>query len=148
MQKNIVIGSDHAGFELKEYFKKYLLQNDYNVVAVGTDSTESCDYPDIAQKLALHLQDNANAVGVLICGSGVGMSIAINRYSFIRGALLYNMDVAKLAREHNDANVAVFGARMFEDSVNLSFLQTFLATKFSEDERHKRRIGKLCNICE
>ena len=148
MQTNIVIGSDHAGFELKEKFKKYLSENAYNVVDVGTISTESCDYPDIAQNLALYIKEHPETVGVLICGSGIGMSMAVNRYSFIRGALLYNMDVAKLSREHNNANVAIFGARMFDHETNLGFLQAFLETNFSDDERHKRRIKKLGNMCE
>jgi len=148
MQKNIVIGSDHAGFELKEYFKDYLIKNGYDILDVGTDSTVSCDYPDIAQNLSRYMHDNTNTVGVLICGSGIGMSIAVNRYSFIRGALLYNTDVAKLARKHNDANVAIFGARTFDANTNLGFLKIFLESKFSGDDRHKRRIKKLADTCE
>ena len=143
MQRNIVIGSDHAGFELKEYFKKYLGENGYDVVDVGAYSTTSCDYPDMAKNLALHIQEHNDTVGILICGSGIGMSIAVNRYDFVRGALLYNAEVAKLAREHNNANVAIFGARMFSMDENLGFLQIFLKTEFSGDERHLRRIKKL-----
>ncbi|MBR1544943.1 MAG: ribose 5-phosphate isomerase B [Alphaproteobacteria bacterium] len=141
--KNIVIGSDHAGFELKSFFKEYLEKNNFTVVDVGTYNTESCDYPDIAKSVANHIKENSKDFGILICGSGIGMSIAVNRYSFIRGALLYNNEVAKLAREHNNANVAIFGARIFSKEENLEFLKTFLSSQFSEEERHKKRIEKI-----
>ncbi len=142
--KNIVIGSDHAGIELKSFLKDYLSSNDYKITDVGTFDSKSCDYPDIAKSLANHIEKNPNDFGILICGTGIGMSIAINRYSFIRGALLYNKETAKLAREHNKANVAILGARMFSNDENLEFLKTFLSTDFSNEERHKKRIEKLC----
>ena len=142
--KKIVIGSDHAGFELKSFFKEYLSVNGYELIDVGTFDSKSCDYPDIAKSLAEGIEKNTDCFGVLICGTGIGMSIAINRYSFVRGALLYNKETAKLAREHNDANVAVFGARMFSNDENLEFLKVFLSTDFSNEERHKKRIEKLC----
>ena len=142
--KKIVIGSDHAGFELKSFFKEYLSSNGYELIDVGTFDSSSCDYPDIAKSLAKGIEENKNSFGVLICGTGIGMSIAINRFSFIRGALLYNKETAKLSREHNNANVAVFGARMFSNDENLDFLKVFLSTDFSNEERHKKRIEKLC----
>ena len=141
--KNIVIGSDHAGVELKSFLKDFLQSAGYSVSDIGTFSKESCDYPDIAQTLANNIKENPNNLGILICGTGIGMSIAVNRFNFIRGAVLYNNEVAKLAREHNDANVAILGARMFSKDENLEFLKTFLSSDFSNEERHKKRITKL-----
>ncbi len=141
--KNIVIGSDHAGVELKSFLKDFLQSAGYSVSDVGTFSKESCDYPDVAQTLANNIKENPNNLGILICGTGIGMSIAVNRFNFIRGAVLYNNEVAKLAREHNDANVAILGARMFSKNENLEFLKTFLSSDFSNEERHKKRITKL-----
>ena len=141
--KNIIIGSDHAGVELKSFLKDFLQSAGYSVSDIGTFSKESCDYPDIAQTLANNIKENPNNLGILICGTGIGMSIAVNRFNFIRGAVLYNNEVAKLAREHNDANVAILGARMFSKDENLEFLKTFLSSDFSNEERHKKRITKL-----
>ena len=143
MKQNIVIGSDHAGFDLKDFFKTYLSNEGFNVNDVGTNSHASCDYPDIADKVAEHIRNNPDDLGILICGTGVGMSMAVNRYPFIRGALLYNIDEAKLARQHNNANVIVFSGRMFENKENLDFLNAFLSAEFSNEERHKQRIKKL-----
>ena len=141
--KNIVIGSDHTGVELKSFLKDYLISQQYNVIDVGTNNNFSCDYPDIAASVANYINKNSDVFGILICGTGLGMSIAVNRYSFIRGTILYNDDVAKLAREHNDANVAIFGARMFTNERNLHFLKIFLSSNFSGEERHKQRISKI-----
>lgn len=141
--KNIIIGSDHAGVELKSFLKDFLQSAGYSVSDIGTFSKESCDYPDVAQTLANNIKENPNNLGILICGTGIGMSIAVNRFNFIRGAVLYNNEVAKLAREHNDANVAILGARMFSKDENLEFLKTFLSSDFSNEERHKKRITKL-----
>ena len=141
--KNIVIGSDHAGVELKSFLKDFLQSAGYSVSDIGTFSKESCDYPDVAKTLANNIKENPNNLGILICGTGIGMSIAVNRFNFIRGAILYNNEVAKLAREHNDANVAILGARMFSKDENLEFLKTFLSSDFSNEERHKKRITKL-----
>ena len=121
----------------------FLQSAGYSVSDIGTFSKESCDYPDVAQTLANNIKENPNNLGILICGTGIGMSIAVNRFNFIRGAVLYNNEVAKLAREHNDANVAILGARMFSKDENLEFLKTFLSSDFSNEERHKKRITKL-----
>ena len=99
--KHIIIGSDHAGFELKSFIKDYLQSNGYNVDDIGTFSKESCDYPDIAKTLSQKIKENPNSFGVLICGTGIGMSISVNRFNFIRGALLYNKEVAKLISNDN-----------------------------------------------
>lgn len=144
--QNIIIGSDHGGFDLKEFFKQYLTNEGYSIIDVGTTTSSSCDYPDIAEKLALKIKELPESLGILICGTGVGMSIAINKYSFIRGALLYSIKEAILAKEHNDANVIIFGARMFENKENLDFLNAFLTAEFTKEERHNRRIKKLSSI--
>ncbi len=141
--QNLIIGSDHAGFSLKEFLKNYLMDKGYNVNDIGTFSNDSCDYPDIANKLAENLNENPNQIGILICGTGLGMSMAINRYKNIRGALLYSPEEAKLAKEHNNANVAILGAKAFSNKENLDFLNAFLTAQFSNEERHLRRIAKI-----
>ena len=137
----IVIGADHGGFELKEFLKKE--RQDISWFDVGTFSEESCDYPVIADKLVDVINSGQADFGVLICGTGIGISIAANRHKGIRAAVLYNKDVASLAREHNDANVAVFGARTQTKEDVLAYLDVFLTTPFSNGERHCRRIAEL-----
>ncbi|MBD5405532.1 RpiB/LacA/LacB family sugar-phosphate isomerase [bacterium] len=139
----LLIGSDHGGFDLKEFLKSYLKDEGYEVDDIGTNSKEACDYPDVANKMADYLSKDSENLGILICGTGLGMSMAINRYRNIRGALLYSPEEARLAREHNNANVAVLGARTFSNKENLDFLTAFLTAKFSNEERHKRRIDKI-----
>lgn len=143
--EKIIIGSDHAGVELKDFIKQSLLK-EYDIEDIGTFSKDSCDYPDIAKKLANTMKTEKDCLGILICGTGIGMSIAVNRYDFIRGALLYNKDVAKLSKEHNNANVAILGARTFSKETNLEFLKIFLETKFSNEKRHIERIKKLSDF--
>lgn len=143
--EKIIIGSDHAGVELKDFIKQSLLK-EYDIEDIGTFSKDSCDYPDIAKKLANTMETEKDCLGILICGTGIGMSIAVNRYDFIRGALLYNKDVAKLSKEHNNANVAILGARTFSKETNLEFLKIFLETKFSNEKRHIERIKKLSDF--
>ena len=126
--EKIIIGSDHAGVELKDFIKQSLLK-EYDIEDIGTFSKDSCDYPDIAKKLANTMKTEKDCLGILICGTGIGMSIAVNRYDFIRGALLYNKDVAKLSKEHNNANVAILGARTFSKETNLEFLKIFLVNQ-------------------
>lgn len=139
----LLIGSDHTGFDLKEFLKSYLKDEGYDVDDIGTTSSESCDYPDIADEMADSLKKDKENLGILICGTGLGMSMAINRYRNIRGALLYSPEEARLAREHNNANVAVLGAKTFSNKENLDFLIAFLTAQFSNEERHKRRIEKI-----
>ena len=145
MQK-IIIGSDHSGVKLKSFLIDYLKQNNFFVIDVGAYTEESCDYPDIANALATEMKDDLNSFGILICGTGIGMSIAVNRYPFIRGALVYSETTAKLAKEHNDANVLILSARMFEMEENLNFLKIFLKTSFSNEPRHIKRINKLLTL--
>ena len=139
----LVIGADHGGFELKEFLKKNFVYSDISWIDVGTYDAESCDYPIIADKVAETILNKQADIGILICGSGIGISIAANRHKGIRAALLYNNEVASLAKEHNDANVAVFGARTQSRDDVVKYLTTFLNTSFSNGERHCRRIEEL-----
>lgn len=139
---NIAIASDHGGFELKEQLIEYYAKKGIILQDLGTHSTESCDYPLIARKMTNAVLNKEADLGILICGTGIGISIAANRVKGIRAALLYNAEVACLAKQHNNANIVVFGGRTqkFEDVV--SYLDAFLNAEF-EGGRHLRRIGEL-----
>ena len=139
----VAIGADHGGFELKEFLKNNFEYSDILWIDVGTYNSESCDYPLIADKLCETILHKQADLGVLICGSGIGISIAANRHKGIRAALLYNNEVAALAKEHNNANVAVFGARTQSRDDVVKYLTTFFNTAFSNGERHSRRIEEL-----
>src|SRR5689334_10564496 len=112
----IAIGADHAGFELKEKLKQKLIRDGYQVADFGTDSTESTDYPDYAQRVAREVGEGRADRGVLVCGTGVGMAMAANKIDGVRAAPLWSEDEARLSREHNDSNVATFGARLIDDA--------------------------------
>lgn len=134
----IAIASDHGGFDLKTK-----LQNHYqNLIDLGTCSTESCDYPDIAESMAQAILNNKADLGILICGTGIGISIAANRHKGIRAAILYDDFVAEMAHAHNNANVMVFGGRNmnFDDVVHR--IDIFLNTPY-EGGRHQNRLDKL-----
>ena len=139
---NIAIASDHGGFELKGQLIEYYAKKGIILQDLGTHSTESCDYPLIARKMTNAVLNKEVDLGILICGTGIGISIAANRVKGIRAALLYNAEVACLAKQHNNANIVVFGGRTqkFEDVV--SYLDAFLNAEF-EGGRHLRRIGEL-----
>ncbi|ASM36585.1 MAG: ribose 5-phosphate isomerase B [Campylobacter sputorum] len=140
--KEIFIASDHAGFEAKEYTKNLLLKLGYNVVDLGCDNADvSVDYPDFAKLLSLKITDS-EIYGVLICGSGIGISITANRHNHIRCALCHDTYTAKLSRLHNDANVLAFGGRILGIGEIKDIVETFFSTEF-EGGRHQRRIDKL-----
>lgn len=141
--KNIIIGCDHAGFELKEFLKNYLESEGYELETCGADSDTPYDYPDVASQVAKYVKTNKDTLGIIICGTGIGMSIAVNRYKGIRGALLYSPISGILAKEHNNANVVVLGARTFSNKENLDFLNAFLGASFTNEEKHQRRINKI-----
>jgi ribose 5-phosphate isomerase B len=144
MARTIVLGSDHGGFELKEFLGKYLAEEGYDIVDVGPHKYDpDDDYPDYADALAEYIGEHRRALGVLICRTGTGVMMAVNRFRFIRGALLYSPASARLAREHEDANVAILGSDAFSDKENIDFLDAFLTAKFAGEERHRRRIGKI-----
>lgn len=141
--KKIVMASDHAACELKSFLKEKLTQKGYEILDCGTnDSTVSVDYPDKAYMLAKAIKKQEADCGILLCGSGIGMSIAVNRYPFIRGALVHSEDYARLARKHNNANVLVLGGRFLEKEEAIKITDVFLTTDF-EAGRHERRIAKL-----
>lgn len=144
VKRKIAIGSDHAGFDLKKEMIKILTEGNYEVLDCGTFSSESVDYPDIAEQVATAVL-NHNIKGIIICGTGVGISIAANKISGIRAALCYNLDTARLAREHNDANIVAVGARMLEQDLAIDIVKTFLATEF-EGGRHQRRVEKIMEL--
>ena len=138
----IAIASDHGGFELKEGLKADLEEMGLAIVDLGCYDTSSVDYPDYANKLAAALQNESATRGILVCGSGIGISIAANRHSHIRAALVHDALTAKLSREHNNANVIVLGGRTTGIEVARDCLKVFLNTKF-EGGRHQMRIDKL-----
>lgn len=138
----LVIASDHAGVELKAQLKAEAERLGYRVEDLGPDSIESVDYPDYAQTLTCHILEHPGSLGVLICGSGIGMSIAANRIPGIRAALCHDGLSAELSRRHNNANVLCLGARLTGVDVTKEALQRFLRTEF-EAGRHVKRVEKL-----
>lgn len=143
ISEKILIASDHAGFDLKKILIAELLKLGFAPVDLGCNSAEkSVDYPDYAKKLCKKITAKNQIRGILICGSGIGISIAANRFKHIRAALCCNVTAAKLSRAHNDANVLCLGARMTKNKSALSITKAFLSGKF-EDARHAARVTKL-----
>ena len=142
MNQSVAIGSDHAGFALKESLVETLAQLGYEAIDLGTDSVDSVDYPDFAHAVAAALGAGKADKGVLICGSGIGISMAANRHPDVRAALVHDALGARMCRQHNDANVIVFGGRMIGIEVARDCLDVFLNTEF-EGGRHQRRIDKI-----
>lgn len=140
--KNIVIASDHAGFKLKESLKFYIESLGYTVEDLGCHTEDSVDYPDFAHTLAQKIQNHDADLGVLVCGSGIGISIAANRHKDVRAALCPTPEYAKLAREHNDANVICFGQRLVDEQMAKDSIKIFLETEF-EAGRHTQRVKKI-----
>ena len=141
-QRTVAIACDHAGFSMKSILKTELEQADHQVIDLGTDSEDSVDYPDFGFALASALGKNEADFGVLVCGSGIGISIAANRHPQVRAALVHDALGAKMCRLHNDANVICFGGRMIGEEVAKDCLDIFLRTDF-EGGRHARRVNKL-----
>ena len=139
MNETIFIASDHAGFDLK---KQILNTVKANLIDLGANTEESVDYPDYAKKLVSKIRTTENSKGILICGSGVGMSIAANRDRNIRAGLAFKSEIAKLMREHNDANVLILPGRFMDIQDALKCIRNFLTTNF-EGKRHQNRINKL-----
>jgi ribose 5-phosphate isomerase B len=139
--KKLLIASDHAGFELKKNLIQTLSEK-YQFIDLGTDSANSVDYPDYGFALANAIENKKAEMGILICGSGVGISIAANRNKSVRAALVYNNEIAKLARQHNNANVICLGARFLTTQDAIEFIETFVNTEF-EGGRHQNRVAKL-----
>ena len=140
--EHIPIASDHAGFEMKEKLERALTEMGYIVDDLGTDSDTSSDYSDFAHPLASMVSSGKAKRGVLLCGTGLGMSYVANRYPHVRAAVVWSPEVAELARRHNDANVLVLPARCLSDDEGLRILKTWLDTPF-EGGRHERRVRKI-----
>ncbi len=142
MQEKIGIAADHAGFELKEKVKEFLEQRGWKVVDFGTESEESCDYPDFAHKLGTAMDSGGLDRGIAICGSGNGICMTMNKHRSVRAILAWNRELAVLGRSHNDANVLCLPARFIETELALELTVVFLDTAF-EGGRHGRRVGKI-----
>ena len=136
------IGTDHAGFEVKPFVIEYLEKRGIEVEDLGTYSTESVDYPDYTHKVAEAVKNNPGTMGILICGSGIGMSLAANKHKGIRAALCHDHYTASMARRHNDANILCFGARIVGKGEIESILEGWLNSQF-EGGRHQRRVEKI-----
>ncbi|MCH5226211.1 MAG: ribose 5-phosphate isomerase B [Muribaculaceae bacterium] len=140
----IALASDHAGFELKEFLKPLLSEKGYELNDFGTNSDESCDYPDFAHPAANAVETGICDFGIGICGSGNGMQMTLNKHQGIRAALCWLPELASLAREHNDANFLVLPARFISKEEAVAILDAFLNAKF-EGGRHQRRVNKIPN---
>lgn len=143
----VAIGSDHAGYGLKEELKEFLGKEGHKVEDFGTDSDESVDYPDFAKKVSEAVLGGSE-FGILICGSGIGMSIAANKFPGIRAAFCMTPGLAKAAREHNNANVLTLGARFIEAAEAKKVVSAFLKTGFTGEERHNRRLKKMAELAD
>ena len=140
--KRILLASDHAGFQLKEIIKKFLIKKRKKVIDLGTKDKNSVDYPDYAHLLSKKMKKDKNQFGILICGSGTGMSIAANKHKNIRAALCNDIKTTKLSRKHNNANVMTLGARIVKKNVALRCVDIFIKTDF-DGGRHLRRVKKI-----
>jgi ribose 5-phosphate isomerase B len=138
----VAVASDHAGFFLKQQLSEELKQAGYEVLDLGTDSEKSVDYPDFGRKMAEAIESGKVERGVIVCGTGIGISMAANRSRAVRAAVCHDVTSARLAREHNDANVLALGARLIGSEVAKDCVNVFLATEFAGG-RHARRVEKL-----
>ena len=139
--KNIIIGSDHAGVDLKDIIKNYLAEEGYEVKDIGVYTKDSADYPVIAKQAANETVQN-NVKAILICGTGIGMSIAANKVKGVRAVVCSDTTSAKLSRQHNNANVLCFGARIIGESLAKDICKIWLETEF-QGERHQRRVNMI-----
>jgi ribose 5-phosphate isomerase B len=140
--KKIFLSSDHAGYRLKEFIKLHLDKKKIKYIDLGPFNNNRVDYPDYAHKVAKKVKRNTNYLGILVCGSGMGMNIAANRHKNIRAAQCFNLKSTKLSRLHNDANIITLGSRLLTKKNILNCVGTFLNTKF-EGGRHAKRIKKI-----
>jgi ribose 5-phosphate isomerase B len=139
----IAVGADHGGFELKEQVKQFLLDQGHEVEDFGCNSTSSVDYNDFAIPVAQSVRDGKNDRGILICGTGIGMSVQANKVKGVRAALVHDLFTAKATRLHNDSNVLTMGGRIVGVGLALEIVNVWVNTEFSNEERHIRRISKI-----
>ncbi len=144
-EEKIIIGSDHAGFSLKEALKFFLESTGFSVTDAGTCSEEAVDYPDFGKKVAGAVSHGLFSRGIMICGSGIGMSIVANRFPGVRGALCLDTETARLSRLHNDSNVLVLAGRKTVPETAINIFKTWLETPF-EGGRHQKRLDKITEI--
>ena len=142
MFKKIVLSSDHGGFNLKEKVKDFLIKQNFQVEDVGCNSLDAVDYPDYARILSDKLKNNNDTTGILFCGTGIGISMAANRFKHIRAALCTSVEMASKSRKHNDANVLALGGRILSEKIALEIVEEFLNTNF-EAGRHSLRVNKI-----
>ena len=140
--KKICIASDHAGFNLKENIKDYLINKNVSIIDLGPNENKSVDYPDYAKKIGNRIKSKKSDIGILVCGSGTGMAISANKFKNIRAAVCYNIKSTRLSRQHNNANIIALGARLTKKSLSLKLVELFLKTKF-EGGRHLKRVKKI-----
>lgn len=138
----IAVAGDHAGPDLRAKIIAHLIEKSHETIDLGADGSASVDYPDYAHKLAAVLASEPQALGILVCGTGVGISIAANRHVHVRAALCHDITTARLSREHNDANVLVLGARVLGEQTVLDCIDVFLQTEF-QGGRHAKRVDKI-----
>jgi len=141
----IALGADHAGFQVKESIKSYLESAGHTVDDVGTESEESVDYPDFAREASNRVANGQDDLGILVCGTGIGMTIAANKVAGIRAALAQDPATARLAREHNNANVLAVGGRLLSGEKAVEIVREFLAAEFAGG-RHERRVNKIAQL--
>ena len=141
----IALGADHAGFHAKEIIKKFLLEHGYVVDDLGTNSEASVDYPDFGKAVSERVAAGGAQLGILVCGTGIGMAMTANKVPGIRAAQAHDAFTARMAREHNDANVLTLGARVVDDTKAVEIVREFLGTQF-EGGRHQRRVDKINDL--
>ena len=140
--KKVCISSDHAGYNLKESIKNFLIKRNISIIDLGPQNEDSVDYPDYAKKVSNRVKSKKSDVGILICGSGTGMAISANKIKGIRAAVCYNLKSTRLSRLHNNANITSLGARLTNKNDAFKMISTFLNTKF-EGGRHLKRVKKI-----
>ena len=140
--KKICIASDHAGFNLKENIKDYLINKNVSIIDLGPNENKSVDYPDYAKKIGNRIKSKKSDIGILVCGSGTGMAISANKFKNIRAAVCYDIKSTRLSRQHNNANIIALGARLTSRNLALKLVDIFLKTKF-EGGRHLKRVNKI-----
>ena len=141
----IALGADHAGFHVKQIIKDFLLQAGYEIEDVGTGSEDSVDYPDFARQVAERVAGGRAQIGILACGTGIGMAITANKITGIRAAVAHDGITARASREHNDANVLTLGGRVVSDALALEIVREFLAASYAGG-RHQRRLDKIAAL--
>ena len=142
----VALGADHGGFELKERIRQHLVDRGVSVEDLGTNSNQAVDYPDYALAVSERVVGHRADRGILVCGAGIGMSIAANKVPGIRAANVHSEAEAQLSREHNNANVLALGGRLLDENTALKIVDRWLNTEFSGDSRHMRRIEKISEI--